>query len=686
MGFLDNLLGGNTPDEYEKKEHEKEMAHWMRKRLEQIANSSTRISHQGVWMSNIAAVLGFVGLVYNNQTRSFQPINKASASTRKNPYRVNKLLPTVNNRLAKLCKSPPKYDVRPNGNDQESKDNARFKLDILRAKWDDLELNNKRIPLYMWLQECGHSYMGLFWDDTLGNLMEVDAEGNGIFEGDLRAEVVSAFEVFPDPLAKNDIDECAYFFRAKVRPLSYFPSIYGEKGAEVKEETTFLMAQQFEQRIQSLNTRGPAGGASDLVAGEKTATEIMYCEKPSKKYPKGRLMISAGDVLLVEKELPCGKYPLVKFNDIPVAGKYYPEAIVTHLRPLQDYRDGLVRRRNDWTNKMLKGGYVAARGSNIIKEALTEESGELIYYDPVPNAIDGGAPRPLQIPNIPQYAYMEEDKIDLAFSEISGISEVSKGQLPSASIPALGMQMLVEADDTRIGVITEQHEMAWAKFGSLILDYIQAYYKTPRKLKIAGKNSQYFIKEIMGDDLKGANDVKVVRGSTIPGSKVLRRQDIINAFNLGILGPPNDPKTMQNLCEMLEFGDVGEIYLDRAIDDNKIKREIEEIERGEMPEVHEMDNHVLAIQEMNRYRKSEKWSKLSDTSKEIMQAAIEAHLHEQMKLMGQVEEPMSATATAQASENAEAQALLAKEPMQGLKQTAINVNANEEAGPQPPIM
>jgi len=88
----------------------------------------------------------------------------------------------------------------------------------------------------------------------------------------------------------------------------------------------------------------------------------------------------------------------------------------------------------------------------------------------------------MDMPQMPAWAYQEEQKLDEQFNEISGISEVSKGQLPSASIPALGMQILIEADDTRIGVMTEQHEHSYAKVGTFILDYVQRYYKTYRKI------------------------------------------------------------------------------------------------------------------------------------------------------------------------------------------------------------
>ena len=52
----------------------------------------------------------------------------------------------------------------------------------------------------------------------------------------------------------------------------------------------------------------------------------------------------------------------------------------------------------------------------------------------------------------------------------------------------------------------------------------------------------YLVKDFTGDDLKDNFDVIVVRGSTIPNSKILHRQEILNAYSQGILGDLKDPR------------------------------------------------------------------------------------------------------------------------------------------------
>lgn len=615
-------------DSLDEAKSDDEIANWVKSKVEEIRSNASRMSHESVWMQNCAAVLGFNSLAYNATTRTFQAINRPGG-IRKNSIHVNKLLPNLQNRLARLTQVSPKYDVRPNDSNQEAKDNARFKLDILNAKWEDLKLNQKRQQLVMWVQQCGHAYLGIFWDDSLGNIIDDPLSGEKAYEGDIRIEVISPFEVFPDPLAR-DMDDGRYWIRAKVRPLSYFYTHYGEQGKKVKEESTWLMSAQFESRINSMNTRGPATG--NATGQQKNcAIELTYFERPSIFHPRGRMIVSANGIKLLDKELCAGKMPLVKFDDIMVAGKYYSEAVTTHARPIQDQYNQVIRRRADWVNRMLAGKYVSPRGNELAREALSDEQGEIVQYTVMPSAPGGGEPRPMQIPNIPQYAYTEEDKLDAQFAEIMGISEISKGILPSATIPGIGMQLLQEADATRMGTEIENHEHGFTQIGTLILDFVQEYYDLPRKIKYAGEQA-YVVKEVSGKDLKGTNDVIVVRGSTVPTSKVLRRQDILNAYQQGLLGDPADPNVRAKVLRDIEFGDVAEIWVDASLDKHVSKREIETIEAGEMPEISEADNHAFLFQELNRYRKSDKFLALDPDRQEILKACMEQHL----QLMGQI--------------------------------------------------
>jgi hypothetical protein len=607
-------------------QREIDIAQFVRKELEEMRGNTNRVSAEGIWLTNCAYTLGFDGLTYNTSMRQFQPINRSAAYLKKNRIHVNKILPTLQNRLSRLCQNPPEWEIVPESNDQEDKDAARLSEQVLQTLIDRCEVDLKRLQLLMWVQQCGHAYVRTYWDASAGDKILMP-DGSVGFSGEVAIGVESPFSVFQDPLARS-FEEVSHLTLARVRKLRYFRDTYPERGHLVREEGAWLQSAQYEARIMSMNTYGPSQGGSAYQPFKNSAIEIVRYEKPCPKYPNGRMIVAANGVLLDDKELPIGQIPLMKFADTIVAGKYYDETPVTHARPVQDQYNENLRRRASWNNKLLAGKYKAPRGSGIAQESLNDESGEVVYYNVVPNAPQNI--EAIQVPTIPEYAYKEEDRLDNLINYIFGISDVSRGVLPSASIPAIGAQLLQEQDQTRLSVMTEQHERAWAKVFKHMLKTAELNYVMPRKMKLAGKDRQYIIREIEGRFLRGNNDVRVRRGSTQPNSKTLKRQDIVNTMSLGLLGDPKDPNVATKILAQLEFGDSEDMWLDYMTDMSQIKRGMDGMEQGIPAEVDEKDNNVLWCQELNRFRKGDKFQTLPPEIQNLFLANIQDRLNVMM--------------------------------------------------------
>ena len=615
---------------------EQKVVAYVRDKVDECRHSGSRIAYEAIWLTNIAYLLGFSGVAYDPVGRQFKNSDPSNKTMRRTKMRVNKILPTIQNRLARLCKSPPQYDVRPNSNSSEDKDASRLGLQIIEDVFDKQLFDEKRQELLMTTQQFGYAFCQVSWDPTMGKRMNDPESGEDQgYEGDIRIEVLSPFEVFTDPLAKR-MDDVRWWVKAKVKKLAYFRERFPERGAAVKEEDAWLLSSQYEQRVNALTATGVTG-ASIHQQMKSSAIEIVYYEKRSKDHPNGRMIVTASGILLEDKDLPIGEFDITKFDDIIIAGKFQSEAIITHLRPIQDQYNMVITKRAEWVRKLLKGGYLVPRGAGLEQEAMTDQSGEIIHYNVVANAPNGGQPVPLMIPQIPSYAYNEEKALDQQFDFVSGLSEISRGQLPFAGIPAEGMQMLQEADETRIGIMTTRNEIGYAKMGQQILQYASQYYKMPRILKIAGDGLEYTVKEFVGADLKDNYDVIVLPGSTIPGSKVLRRQEILNAYNLGVLGPVGDPKILQKLAKMLEFGDQFEIWKTQAIDEACIKRDIAAIENGsfQLKELQKQEywNHPRYIQDMNEYKKTDKYDELDQHKQMVFDYVLEWHIQAQVRLL-----------------------------------------------------
>ena len=355
----------------------------VKNKIQDVRTSGSRVAQEGIWMTNYAYLMGYDSVYYDTAARQFRATGMGTRTINRNRLFVNKVLPTCQRRQARLCKNPPKWEVRPDNSTEQAKDQARFEKNLLEYYIDKEKVLQKRQDMMMGLMQCGHYYMGVSWNDEKGEFLtkkksienalsneaqadlqqEAEVELEYEYEGDVEVEIISPFEIFVDPLATN-LEEARWAIRAKVRKIDYFRERYPERGMLVKEEGAWLLSAQYEMRIQSMTGQGPAQTGIENQM-KHAAIEMIYWERPSKKYPKGRQVICANGVLLEDKELPCGEIPIVKFDDVPITGKYYSEAIVTHLRPIQDQYNRLITKRAEWTNRLLAGKYFAARGSEL---------------------------------------------------------------------------------------------------------------------------------------------------------------------------------------------------------------------------------------------------------------------------------------------------------------------------------
>lgn len=599
---------------------ERELVAYVRDKIDSCRQANTRIALEGIYLTNVAYLMGFDGVYYDATYRQFKNSDPKRRATR-NRFKVNKILPNVQNRLARLTQSPPRFDVRPNSNSSEDKDCARLGIKIIEDVFDKQRFDEKRQDLLMTAMQGGHAYLQIQWDPTLGApLLDPDTDEIIGYEGDIRLEVLNCLEVFPDPLAKN-MDEAEWVIKAKVRKLDYFRQRYPDRGHAVKEETAWLISTMYDLKSNAITSVGVAGSSTQDQM-KNAAIEIILEEKRSIKHPNGRMICIASGVLLEDKDLPVGEIDIVKFDDIMIGSRYNAEAVITHLRPVQDQYNITRTKCADWLRQTLAGKYMVAKGAGLQQEALNDAT-EVVQYNPVPNA---PPPQAMTIPQIPNYVYKDLETLDGEFNEISGINEISKGVLPSAGMPAAGMAFLQEQDQTRIGVQTTRNEIGYARAGKLILRYVGEYYQMPRMLKTAGDGLEYTVKEFMGADLKDNFDVIVIEGSTIPSSKVLRRQDIMTAFSSGLMGNPQDPKLRAKVLKYMEYGDIAEVWKGQALDEQQFRKSIDCIENGKIPVMREFDNHEFLLLEMNEWRKSDKYDEMSKPCRGIFEYVFEWHL------------------------------------------------------------
>jgi len=161
--------------------------------------------------------------------------------------------------------------------------------------------------------------------------------------------------------------------------------------------------------------------------------------------------------------------------------------------------------------------------------------------------------------------------------------------------------------------------------GRHIAKYAAKFYKTTRYLKEAGEDGEYSFTEFTGEDLRDSFDVRVKKGSTLPNSKVLKRQETINLFDKMLLGDPQDPMVRMQTLKDLEYGDVDGAWEDLRINMQQVNRTIKMMEEGQVPLVNLDDDHAIHYALKNRLRKTPKFESYDPMVQQIILDNIAQH-------------------------------------------------------------
>jgi hypothetical protein len=114
-----------TPDELALVSH-------IREYIDNCRQSSARIAQEGICFTNTAYLLGYDGIIYDTNSRQFKNIDPKSEKSLAIALKLTESCQPFKIGLARLCQTPPKFDVRPNSNSSEDKDCARLGIQIIR--------------------------------------------------------------------------------------------------------------------------------------------------------------------------------------------------------------------------------------------------------------------------------------------------------------------------------------------------------------------------------------------------------------------------------------------------------------------------------------------------------------------------------------------------------------------------
>lgn len=535
----------------------------------------------------------------------------------------NHIAPMVESRIAKLEKLRPKLSVRAFSDEDADVKTAKLATGVLRYAQERIRFAETASKVTIWAEVCGSGFYKVAWDEKGGRQVAVDENGAPVYEGEVSVTAVSPFEIYPDKLSAESVEELGSLIHARVVTVD---EVYERFGVEVQGvETSELTLTGYSEPSAG---KLPLDSVGMRATAEKVGVILIErYQRPSGKFPDGKLEIVAGGKLLYTGALPYinGErservFPFVKQDCMRLPSAFFGASIVDRLIPVQRAYNAVRNRKHEFLNRLSMGVLTVEDGSVDIDE-LSEEGlqpGKILVYRQ-----GGKAPEMLDTGSLPAEFAVEEEWLEKEFALISGVSDLSKNSTPTNVTSATGLQLLLAQDETRLSATLKSMESAFKEVGRQILRLYREFAGSARLMTLTGENKQIQVKYFNATDLS-VNDVQFeTEEAETPDEK---RETVLKLYQAGLFTDDDGKISTVNKNRILDafgFGsfenarDISALHIAKASEENY---ELKSVEVA----VDEYDEHSLHITEHTRYLLSSELKK--STKKQEIKERFSAHI------------------------------------------------------------
>lgn len=609
-----------------------------------------------------------------------------------------------------ILKNDPRITVRPNTQTSKDKTAAKIAELVSETNWERLREDDNYEYAASNLLTYGTVFKKDYWDNSYlslarvprmvqqpavdpntglptGQMEEVQARdpqtGEELFDeiplGDVATKVVEPYCIALDPLATTTAD-IRWIMEYSIRPLSWIKENYTQEQPgytnrveEVKPERTLsnalkrfynLKTSSGVKQLQILNsTLSGSGGDNEMV--EEAAVVKEYYERPTQKYPKGRLIVVANGIPLYAEKSPYEgpeqgdwhPYSECRWEIVPgrVWGKGPLDECCEPQKQINSLDSIIILTRKTTAVPQI----LEPRGSIAKGNSWTGEPGLRVPY----TVVDGQKPELLRPEGVDQQVWQERAQHVEDIKNLSGAIDILKGDRPPGVTAASALEMLFEVGTGKLFPGMKRWKRFIESSQKKQLKLIAKKYREPRPefiQMLMSKNKDLAssqIKDFIGSDLYDNCNVVIEADSSIPKLLAAERAKLMELANLNVLGL-EDP---QNRSEFLErqgvLGFTSKYGQDakRAEFENDVMDDFS-IQNPNKPVLMYCDDDQVHIAIHEARQKEQSYLELPADVQQIYQAHIEAHNQQlqqkqQMQMMQAAQQSMMTGQPPQPPEN-----------------------------------
>lgn len=506
----------------------------------------------------------------------------------------NHIAPVIDTRISKLSRNTPVMSVRAQGEEEGDIKTAKLTSALLKSAYSRVNLTDTIAKATKWSEVCGTSFYFIGWDENAGKFLG-EYQGQRVYEGDIKVEAVSPFEIFPDSVCSENISECSSIIRARAVRVSDVFNRYGVSldGADVD---VFALSKN--------STVSIGENANVLHDG---VILIEKYQRPSAEFPDGRYIVVAGDKVLYHGALPYyngveGRrdFPFVQQNSIDKAGCFFGTSIIERIIPVQRAYNAVKNRKQEFLNRLTMGVMSVEDGSVDVDD-LAEDGlspGKIVVYRQgtrPPSVIGTGS--------IPSELIYEEERLLNEFILISGVSEFSRtSNIDSNVSSGVALQLLIDQEEARMSSTGENLKRAIKEIAKQMIRVFKQFVTDTRLLRVAGESGKVELYYFNSSDLS-SDDVEFDTENGLSYTPAQKKSAVYELIGAGLLNDESgkiNKRTKAKVLEILGFGSI-----DNALDIESLhvgKAETENVSNfDEDILVDEYDDHEIHVAEHTRY-------------------------------------------------------------------------------------
>ncbi len=571
-------------------------------RKDYIKRREARRSLEAQWQLNINFMIGnqYSYIASNNSIREDE---KEYFWQEKEVF--NHIAPIVETRISKISSNTPSVTVVPASTDESDIESAKLSKEILNSVANRLNLTDLEKTATTWSEICGTAFYKIVWNTNTGRMVATDELGNAIREGDVQVEVVSPFEIFPDNLACERMEDVKSIIHARAVEID---EVRSQWGVDVESENVYAFT------LDSLsNNLGGLGYNAHInkVANIELTNHCVVIERyirPTKDFPLGRLTIVAGDKLLFDGDLPYindelnnRTFPFVKQISNYIPGSFFGVSVVDRLIPLQRAYNAVRNRKHEYFNRSVMN-VLAVEDGSIDTDALEMEGlspGKVLVYRQ-----GSKIPEIMQNPNINLNFDEEEERLLSEFKTVSGVSDMMTDSYANyTNMSGVALELLAEQDMTRLATAIDSTKLAVKILAKFILRLYKQFAVVPRLLKITGETGD--VQMYYWDQNEICSDDVVFDASTdTMDSLGQKRTMLLDLIKEGLMYDEDgkfSQSTRKRCLDLLGFGmwenavDINSLQINRAKEENIT------ISNNQELKIFPIDDHKIHIDEHTAY-------------------------------------------------------------------------------------